>query len=836
MKTLGDKWINIACFTAAILACAPTAAPAVKQITIQSLQEDAANQPQTPAPPPPPAENAPDPFSLIQQGRQLAAQGKNGEASLLFMRVYTERPDHAFAPVAMVEAARAVLADGRPLDSAKILEAAIDRYPDNRDVISSQLTLASVYAMLGEPEKGVAPLKLLIDKGVGQEPAEATRNLVELYFSLGRTYEGETLAEKHITKNPGDVHFLFMLADSYRKNEQFDTAIKIFEKLLAAQPQNTAYENEYFATLKEAGKLDAEIKRVRALYDKNTADMTVAHKLKRMYLWNKDSLDALVILQNIVERQPDNLEDAVLLAKQYYANQWKKRAKELLEKIVAKRPGYEPAWREIGNIYFQEKEVDNAIDAWKNAAGFNPQDEPSYRRMANYLSPKYLYAELTAIYEEGRANLKNPMVFAHDLAALYNSQMMREKALGEYINIVLMQPNDYNARRQMIDAALMDGLEKSGPEMLEAALARNPDSQSIAIGLLCVLMERGREKDSFSRMRGYADRTGAPVDFLVELAAARGAAGNFMQASEVYAEAAKNAGAKRPYCLLQEGRSRLSGGDRDGAVAAFKRLVAESPDEPGVDEAVMLIAQTYDDDGDPAAARIWYTRLVTDYPESAWRNDALVLEARSAFRSGDFSSAATSFKALATMPGARGRLDEILYYSAMTDLFAFKFDDAKKGFSKIIDQYPESDWVNDALEKIMFLQDAEDIDGIRMQAIISAEKEWIKGDRDAAESILSGLVMTLSDGNMKGHAILRLAAIRQNSGRYQEAIETLEKMSGAECSEELVARSLYMAGEIYIEMKQNENALKKFQELSMNYPGSYWSGKARRLAGTIVIE
>lgn len=818
------------------LACSfSISANAVQKVTVQSINVNA-NTTSAQSPPPPQMEGETNPGILLQQGRQLAAEGKNDQAALVFIRIYTERPDHPFAPSAMVEAARAMLASGKPSDAVRILEAATEKYPENRDVLNAQQLLTSIYVMLGEPEKGVGALKLLMDKGTGQEAVEATRKLVELYFDIGRKYEGETLAEKYLAKYPGDTQFLYLLADSSRKNEDYETALSIFEKLMVAQPQNSPFENEYFSTLKDAGKLDDEISRIENKYEKNPDNMELAHRLKRIYLWDKRSLDALLVLEKIVEREPENFEDAVVLARQYYANQWKSKATALLQKVIAARPNYEVAWREMGEIYFKEKQLDEAMSAWKRAAAFNPDDEASYRRMANYLMPRYLYAELTVLYEEGRKRLGNPLVFAHDLASLYTSQMMREKALGEFINIVLMQPGDLNSRRQLVEAALADGMDESGPAMLEAAITRNRSSWSLMIGLLNVLMERGREEEGFLKMREYAEATGASFDFLIELAGSRSAAGSHGQAAKIYEEAGRYAGSKRPFCLLQEGRSWLTYGDSQKAVDVFKTLVEESPEEPGTDEAVMHIAQVHTDNGEHEEARKWYIRLVTDYPASAWRDDALVMEARAAFLSGDFAAAADSFQALATMPGARGRLDEIIYYSAMTSLFAFDFEEAGKRFAKIIDQYPDSRWVNDALDKILFLQDAGDIDGIRMQAIVSAEKEWIKGDRDAAESILSGLVITLTDGNMKGHAALRLGAIRKDSGDTEGAVEVLEKITGDAYSTELRARALYLAGELFMNIKQGEKALKKFQELTMQFPNSYWSGRARRLAGTIVLE
>lgn len=774
-----------------------------------------------------------DAAQAMQNGRRLAGEGKYDQAALEFMRVFSEKPEHPFAPNAVVEAAQAMLSAGRMSDAARLFETATDRYPDQDIVISSQTMLAAVYDALGEPEKGIAPLKFQQKHGKPQDVANADKKLVELYFRLGRKYEGETLAEKRLKENPGDTQFLSALAESQKKSGDYEPATAIYKKLMAAQPDNISFEREYYDLLKEAGKLDAEIAAMEDKSRRAPDDVDMLQRLKRVYLQQGRSLDALVTLEKIVEKQPGNLFDAVELARQYYANQWKTKAVDTLKKVLERNPEYEGAWRELGNIYLAENTMDEAMKAWKRAAVFNPRDENSYRRMGNYLLPKYLYAEMTALYESGRRELGNPNVFAYDLANLYTQQMMYEKALREYAALAETQPGDMGISSLLIDVATKSGMEDIAPKLMDELIEKGYRSWTIMIARAHVGLNGGDEEGAMRKVSEYAAKSGRAGEFLIQLAGMRTAAGRHAQAAKLFEAAGVVSAVDRPYCLLSAGRSWLSAGDREAGLRDLQKLLNDSPGAPGADEAMALIAQTREDEENYADARYWHSRLAASYPGSAWRDDSMVREAKCAFQSGDFEGAAALYEKLSGSSAARGRMDEILYYSAMSRLYSFHFDEASKGFAKIVDQYPDSRWVNDALERTLFLEDAKETDGIRTQAIISAEKEYIKGDVSSAESVLAGLLMTLPDCNMKGHAALRLAAIRDAAGNAPGAQEALASVRGESFSSELRARALFRAGEIYLKAGDRSASLAKLQELMGGYPDSFWSGRARQLAVTI---
>jgi len=773
---------------------------------------------------------------LMQEARNLSGQGRHEEAALLFFRVYGDAPDGPLAPHALVAAARARAAAGDRGDAVELYQLAADRFPDTAEVIASQFQLAELFQQLERNEEAAGALERVIRRGNPQQQDSARRRLMELLIAMGRYYEAQTLAEKHLEDHPGDNHYMMTLAQAYMEAGDLDAAVDIYQKLVDTHPGNQGYEFKLFDVLKKAGRLDEKIQELEREKKKNPDDMGPVHALKRLYLWNNMSLDALVQLEIIVEHEPERLDDAVLLARHYYRNKWVKKARETLENILDRRPDFEPALRELGEIHFREGRKEEARAAWERAAKFNPGEEAAYHRLANYYLANHLYAEAAEIYEEGRKALGNPNLFARELANSYDYQMQREKALGEYIKLCVLTPADAQPLEKVYQMATHEDLEGKGPEIIKEAVEKYPGNRSLKMAYLEVLFSVGREQEAMEKAPALAEETGDVAGFFRELAGRRSRRGHHGQAAMLYEQAAGIPGANRPFCLLEAGRAWLASGDPDSARRVFLLLSDEGEGQPGADEALLRLAQIAEDRNEHGEARGYFARLVSEYPSSPWYEQALVGEARNAFLSGEFDAARKSFDALERRPGAARYYDEIIFYRAETRLLQLDLEEAEELYKKLANQYPESAMINDALERLMFLEGAADADTLDVQALITAEKKKLSGDLDAAESILRGITMAERGGFVRDKAAIELAGILMTRGQAAAAVDVLAGLFDESRNSEWRPRGGYMLAEALVETGRPEKALRRCQEVISEHPHSYWARRARALAGSLIEE
>ncbi len=775
--------------------------------------------------------------AIVLNAQQLfnnAVQLKNKQdfdaAAHAFMQLYQDYTDDPLAPRALYMAAEATAQAGREAAAVDLYETLVDRFPDAPIAIDARFRLAQLYEKTGRADDAVRMLRQVSenpDKGYADR---ASRALVELYLRLSRIYEAQTVIEKHLKKNPGDLQFLLQLAKSYEVKEEYESAAGIYKKILEANPGNRGFENKYFNAVKNAGKLDELIGQIEQRKAKNPGDMAPYHTLKRLYQWDKKSLDELNQLEVIVKHEPGNLVDAVELAKVYYDNKWVTKAKETLEAVIAKNPAFQPAWRQLGNIYFQEKDMDRAREAWEKAAGFNPDDAVTYRTLAGYYLPFYLHDEVAKLFEKGRKRLGDPNLFAADLANLYYNQMQFEKALGEYVKLLMMNPNDKNAANMIYRLATKEEVADKGIGIVEKAAAAQPGNLQLQLTWLDILMTLKKGPASMSEAERAASRTPVPAAFLSQLAGRRAMRGAHKQAARLYEAAAGKDAAQSPFFLLQAARSWLTAGDMDNAARLLRRIVDDYPGAPGADEALMKLAGIEEDRRNYKEARGYYARLASEYPAGPWFEASLVGEARTTFSLGEFARAAESFDALAKRPGSSRYFDQILFFRAETKLFSSKIDEAKKLYRLVMDQYPESRYVNDALERLFFLEDMSATDPIFIQAFIAAEKKNIKGDAAGAVAAFRKLAAMMPEGTPRDYVFMRTGDILLKGGELEAAAKAYSKILEDRQDPALAARAGYRLAVILEKLGRDKEALRRCQDVITNYPASYWGRRAGSLA------
>lgn len=767
------------------------------------------------------------PDVLLMLGRLYMRENMYADAEMAFKRLFTEFPTHPLVLQAFLGAADSLRFQRRFADAAQLYEKEIDLYPDDPLTLMPRFDLAYLYENIGRIDDAVQVLMDVIRKGGKDISIQGKRELVQLYSRQKRYYEAETSAKKFLDENPGDLFFTNALAKIYYDQEKYADAIPLYLKLNALEPGNQDFEKMLFSSYKSAGRLDELVLELESEKSRNPGSLEPAKKLKRLYLWDNRSIEALRELEIIVAAEPDNISDAVLLARLYYQNQMFTKSKQVLDNILQKYPGNDAAWKELGNMYFSDGQNDKAKESWEKAAGFNPDQADSYSRLAYIYMEKRLFPEAIRLYEDGRRRIGNDSLFASELAQLYRQQMNYKGAIAEYVRMLAGYPNDAYARSSIREILGKEYAGEDGRRILEEAADRYPDNQTI--GLLSaeasiLLQDRDGAVNRIEKLRN--GNSGA-TDLYLQFAGMLLERSALEQAAAMFELSAEREPGDTAYKLLQAGRAWYSAGQTARAEAVFEKIAGAMSGATGADEAVFRLANIAMDRGDVRRARGLFARLVSEYPSSQYMGEALFGEARTAFLTGDFDHARTAFEALADNSMTRRFSDGILFYRAEISRLDLKTDDSRKLYSRLAEQYPESLYINDALERLLFLADAASADPIQAQAFMSSEKKLLQGDRDAAEKMLRGLEVSLPDGPMRNHVRLKLAEMLQTQGRLEEAAVFLEAIVDGPEGSELIPVAGVRLGEILCRLGRNEEALRRYQTVITLDQRGYWGRRAQ---------
>src|SRR5499427_3944176 len=149
-------------------------------------------------------------------------------------------------------------------------------------------------------------------------------------------------------------------------------------------------------------------------------------------------------------------------------------------------------------------------------------------------------------------------------------------------------------------------------------------------------------------------------------------------------------GEKRAPWLLESAKIQQKK-NRDGALAALDRLVADYPKAPEADDALLLKARIVESGPDPKAAEAVYLKLAQNYPDSEegiaaqWRLGWL-----SWLRSDHLEAAERWSHIPSNRAASQNYRDAALYWTARAQAAAGQTESASKHFSMLVAESPRS--------------------------------------------------------------------------------------------------------------------------------------------------
>jgi len=183
--------------------------------------------------------------------------------------------------------------------------------------------------------------------------SEAKREYQRIADNLkdnNKVKEAIRLYEKLLKLDERDVQSRLTLAQLYKEEKLFDQAVEEFNKVAEFKMQSNA--------LKEAEEILNLAKDLKKDHSRTTAN--IIDLLKR---GNKNK-EALGLINQILEKDKENIEALNLLGHFYFEEKDYKKAGDVYSKIVSLQPKDVEARIKLGRIYIQQERLDEAFDIY----------------------------------------------------------------------------------------------------------------------------------------------------------------------------------------------------------------------------------------------------------------------------------------------------------------------------------------------------------------------------------------------------------------------------------------------------------------------------------------
>lgn len=288
-------------------------------------------------------ENPRDVLAFNHIGTIYAAQKKHAEAVNSYFRGLKVDPNH---PILHLNLAKSFEKMGDFVKAQNEYEAALKSKPGWIEAIES-------YSDLLVRKNKTKNATEIVKKALVLNPKDSAMHtkLGDVYRCQENFEDAETEYNTALSITPDYVKALSGLANSYEITGRMDEALEIADRLEVIEPEDPSVKRQHAHILLSADKIERAGEKIQELYN----------------------------------RDPDDVHTLNLLGQYYICAGDEKKASGCFKKIKALRPEYTSFYREAGKRHTQKGDFKKAEEFYQKYISQNPEDTDGYKSMAkNY--------------------------------------------------------------------------------------------------------------------------------------------------------------------------------------------------------------------------------------------------------------------------------------------------------------------------------------------------------------------------------------------------------------------------------------------------------------------
>lgn len=210
--------------------------------------------------------------------------------------------------------------------------------------------------------------------------------ICEEHFREHRYVEAERTLNQLVLKNYKKPHVFHMLGTIYYDQGKFNKAVRSFKRALEIDPQFTDSSIGLSILLNDLGRYEEGQKvfeRARELLTHNEKDknhpinekLSSKHKeLGELYSQYKRYDQALTQYFKALSLSPNNLDIHLSIVDCFVFLGRHEEALHELKDLCKEHPFYDPARLKLGQIYYKQEKIPQAISEWQEILRRNPQN------------------------------------------------------------------------------------------------------------------------------------------------------------------------------------------------------------------------------------------------------------------------------------------------------------------------------------------------------------------------------------------------------------------------------------------------------------------------------
>ena len=678
--------------------------------------------------------------------------------------------------------------------------------------------------------EAIKAYKVLLKTELTQTQKDSMRLMLgQSYAKLGEDAEARRIFKEIIDENPDGSYAtqaVHQLSNLYRQRYQFKEAIVLCKQIVKQHPNSSAaavaaYLTAYYEYIE--GKHEDAMASYKSFLDNFPNSIyrsSAVSSLVRLYTQNERHADAEKL---ITERMKLNPSDTTLLEElaNLYQQQGKsQKALELYKEVLEKNPSNISIRRKLGSLYIELGNKEQAIAEWKKLV---TGEFDQYQQLgAIYLSHKMYPEAIEAFQQAIKQNTQYGYLYIQ-LAAAYKIQGNIEKAATTYLD-GLQNVGPSGSQRESIWEAMLDIYQGDRQKPLREKLIAQfqnahraaPRNLNNALTLGELFFYAGQLDEAlktFTQLhRNYPTSIDATLGRFADILERN----QNPSAIEFYKTLLQLSRDIRIRTNSQYKLAKLyqNAEQWDEAVNTLKELDRNSA--ASIDSQLLLAQIQLHGLHDPKAAQMTIQPVLTHQLISNQFMEAQLILGECHIFLKRYTLARQVLTPIADSASRSSAAARKLIGDSY--FFATEFDNAAAEYRKVVSLSKSDKLTNDALERIVLLQDNTDYLTLPLTDYANALQLYLNGDIEASITQCEDTISLYPKSLIVDDVWMLLGSIYRSQNAYGDAIHSYRQIVSQES--QLAAEALTQIAEIYQKKKDFKSAMDTYTTLLTTHPNN----------------
>lgn len=438
--------------------------------------------------------------------------------------------------------------------------------------------------------------------------AVSSEGIAVAAFNLNNFEKAKEAAKAAISLDPGVWDSRIVLAKISLKDKDYHAAQEQLEYIIAKEPFNASYLSDLAVCYEQTGQNDKLAEIDKKIVSTDRTNVESRERLAK-FADNKNDLEtALKYYGELTTLTPKSAE----VFKRLYSLNVKKGNKAEavvnLQKYCALSSGDAEAQRDLGDLLYDMKNLDGALQAYRTALKINPNIKGFYKRYAEIVIAKGQQDEvitaLSKVVQNGEADIGTFTT----LGLIYQKKKQYTNAIDMYQKALQKDPANFDALVALGSCQAASGDLNQAIISYEQAVMMNAQVTTELKDLGELYMKLGRNTEALATFQKYLEKI--PGDAGVSALVGKDAfeKKDYANAAKYLAVASKKGDEET---IFMFGTASLNSGKYSDAINAFEKIRADKKSKISNRELLKSLAESFEKSGKNGEAAKVYSQYAS---------------------------------------------------------------------------------------------------------------------------------------------------------------------------------------------------------------------------------